>query len=126
MTAIISQGKAFKRLVRERMAKTGELYTEARARMLAGAAADPQASIARNLNVPRGRRVVASDIAPHALPLHPPCNGKGWVKRAGEAVPCRCSTKRFLAAHPEIIMDDEGIAWWPAEKVDPSDGGQAA
>jgi hypothetical protein len=125
MTAI-SQGKAFKRSVRERMAKTGEPYTVARARMLAGAAADPQASISRNLNVPKGRRVTAADIAVYARPLHPPCNGKGWVRRAGEAVPCRCTTKRFLEANPQIIMDDEGIAWWPAEKADPSDGGQAA
>lgn len=85
----------------------------------------PAPSIARNLDKPKGREVTPADVAPHALPLHPPCRGKGLLGLRGDGRReiCKCATKRFLRAHPEVILEADGRAWWPAPKADPSDGG---
>jgi len=86
--------------------------------------------VARNLDKPKGRPLTLGDLTPFARPLHPPCAGRGAlgpeVSRSGKREVCRCATDRFLAAHPEVIMDDRGNAWWPAAPEDPSDGGAAA
>ena len=72
-----------------------------------------------------GKRVMVADLTPHALPMHPLCGGTG-IKRGTTNVTCKCAMKRFFKAHPEIILDATGAAWWPAkeEKADGrTDGG---
>lgn len=79
-------------------------------------------SPARNTNVEKGRPVTVNEITAHRLPLHEKCRAlKGLekiVKRPDGTrlgVPCACAHRRFLKAHPEVIIDDSGAAWWPAE-----------
>ena len=79
---------------------------------------------ARNAHVEKGRPVTANEVIAHRLPMHEKCRvGKGIVSIAMHedgtrtAVPCACATKRFFKAHPEIVIDDNGAAWWPAEEV---------
>ena len=67
----------------------------------------------RNAGRPRGRLVLAGDITAHALAGHAACGGRGQVN----GVACSCATKRFLRAHPEVIVVREGaamVAYWPA------------
>lgn len=65
----------------------------------------------RNVYYPRGREVTVDDVKAHALPKHQKCKG-GMVSKT---TPCSCATKRFLKAHPEVIIDSDGRAWWPAK-----------
>lgn len=68
----------------------------------------------RNVGTPRGRPVTVDDVRPYVLPKHGRCRGKGVVG----AVACKCAQKRFMKAHPEVIVDFEGKllrSWWPAE-----------
>lgn len=67
----------------------------------------------RNLHVPRGAAVTVAEVVKHALPKHSKC--VGGLERGSKTTPCICATRRFLKAHPEIIMDKAGSAWWPAE-----------
>lgn len=76
----------------------------------------------RNLHIDKGRQITIDDVRPYALAMHHPCRGNGvvgLVKDAeGKAVagrPCICATKRFFKAHPEIIMEANGAAWWPLD-----------
>lgn len=76
----------------------------------------------RNLHVEKGRQVVVNDITPHARAKCPTCKGKGIVSTAkgndGQAVsatPCRCATARMFKAHPELIIERSGAAWWPLD-----------
>ena len=57
---------------------------------------------------------MVSDVTPYALPLHQKCR-QGIMRMSNPPVACACATKRFLRAHPEVILDDTGAAWWPAE-----------
>lgn len=76
----------------------------------------PAPTIARNQGAARGRPVTLGDVAPFRRPLHQPCAaGRGTVVRKGRREACACATKRFLRAHPELILDARGNAWWPAE-----------
>ena len=75
----------------------------------------------RNLHAERGRPVTAADITPYARQKCTDCKGKGLVGRrsAGEVhgvEPCACASKRFIKAHPEIIIDAQGVAFFPAEE----------
>lgn len=87
----------------------------------------------RNLHVERGRPVTAADITPYARQKCGDCKGKGLVGRrsAGEVhgiEPCACASKRFIKAHPEVIIDVQGVAFFPAEEPKPepeADGGPA-
>ncbi len=84
-------------------------------------AADPS----RNTHKEKGAPVTANEIAAYRLPLHDKCRrGKGLtvLEAAGDlprrAVPCKCAMKRFLKAHPEIIVERTGAVYWPAPEVD--------
>lgn len=62
------------------------------------------------------------EIRAHRLPMHEKCRqGRGIVKYVTRpdgtklGVPCKCAHKRFMKAHPEIIIDETGAAWWPRE-----------
>ncbi len=80
--------------------------------------ATPAPDPSRNLHVEKGRAVMVSDIQPHALQMHEKCRGRGVVAIVDggtRAIPCKCATKRFLKAHPEVIIDKSGAAWWPAK-----------
>jgi hypothetical protein len=88
----------------------------------------------RNLHAERGRPVTAADITPYARQKCSSCRGKGVVGRrsAGEVhgvEPCVCATKRFIKAHPEVIIDAHGVAFFPAEEpkdeAPTADGGPA-
>jgi hypothetical protein len=77
----------------------------------------PAPSIARNLDKARGPQVLASQVRAHALPFHPACNGTGVRNKVGAGGArqiCKCATKRFLRAHPELIVQADGQCWWPA------------
>lgn len=85
-----------------------------------GAPPDPS----RNAHVEKGRPVAAREVALYRLPLHEKCRvGRGILSIIGHedgsrtAVPCKCATKRFFAAHPEVIIDKAGAAWWPAKEA---------
>lgn len=79
-------------------------------------------SIARNQDQPRGREVTLADVSPYALQLHGPCRGKGAVLQpSGGYVACKCATKRFLAAHPELVLDEGGRAFWPVKPPETTD-----
>jgi len=71
---------------------------------------------ARNPGVPRGRPVTVGDISGYALSGHQECRGRGMIGLVeGKARPCKCATKRFLKAHPEVVVDGAtGEAFWPA------------
>lgn len=76
----------------------------------------------RNSHVERGRPITVADVAPYARQKCQKCRGKGMVgvKLSEDgtpvsATPCKCATVRFFKAKPEIILDEEGRAWWPAE-----------
>jgi hypothetical protein len=77
-----------------------------------GAPPDPS----RNAHVERGRVVMVSEVQPYALPMHQKCR-QGIVRRTDPPVACACATKRFLKAHPEVIVDKDGRAWWPAKVI---------
>lgn len=72
-------------------------------------------SPAYNVHLPKGRAVMVSDIQPYALPMHQKCK-QGIIRRTVPPVACACATKRFLKAHPEIIIDETGAVWWPAKE----------
>jgi len=66
----------------------------------------------RNAHLPRGRAVTVGDIQAYAMPGHGKCGGRGVVGR----VACSCATKRFMRAHPEVIVVREGDllgVYWP-------------
>ena len=72
----------------------------------------------RNAGVPRGRPVTVGDISGYAQSGHQPCKGRGvlGIWQGDKALPCKCATKRFLKAHPEVIVDGPtGQAWWPVQ-----------
>lgn len=83
-------------------------------------AADPS----RNVGKEKDRAVTVNDIAAHALPMHQKCRGKGQrvLEAAGllprRAVACGCAMKRFLKAHPEIIIERTGAVFWPKKEAD--------
>jgi len=68
-----------------------------------------------NEGKPKGRQVTVADLVPYALQMHPLCGGKGIV-RGTNNVPCKCATKRFFKAKPNVILDATGAAWWPAKE----------
>lgn len=81
-------------------------------------------SIARNTHVERGRPVTVDEIRQYRLPMHEACRqlrGLTHIVRteSGErrGVPCKCAHKRFMKAHPEVIIDATGAAWWPKEEA---------
>lgn len=89
--------------------------------MRAGTPAADAPDPSRNQETPKGRAVTAAEISPYALPLHLKCRGKGVVGYRGQgeertAVPCACATKRFLRAHPEVVVDRDGRVWWPEDR----------
>jgi len=66
----------------------------------------------RNANIPRGRDVKLSEVQAYALRGHSKCGGTGAVGR----VACSCATKRFMRAHPEVVVVREGEllgVYWP-------------
>ena len=87
-----------------------------------GSAKGAPRSPARNTHKERGAIVTLDEIRAHRLPLHEKCRrGSGivsYVVRDGKklGVPCKCAHKRFMKAHPEVIIDKDGAAWWPAEE----------
>ena len=77
--------------------------------------------IARNINKRRGPQVTLPEIAACAKPTCPSCNGTGVLRQypvgRPEAVTergCGCAAARFVRQHPEVIVSEEGYAWWPA------------
>lgn len=78
------------------------------------------ADISLNTSKPKGKQVMVGEVAPYALQMHPPCRGTG-IQRGTRDVPCRCATLRFFKAHPEIIIEASGQAWWP-QKEEKTDG----
>lgn len=72
----------------------------------------------RNLGKEKGPPVLAEEVLEYADEDHFPCRGTGSRRFGGKRTkqPCRCSTKGFLEAHPEVIIERDGRAWWPATK----------
>jgi len=112
--------KREKKVAREQKARAKVTARRERlqAAMEAAAAPDPR----RNLHLERGRPVVVNDITPYARAKCGKCKGRGIVGMSSDAEgnkvgahPCRCSTVRFYRVHPEIIVDETGRAWWPAD-----------
>ena len=65
----------------------------------------------------RGEPVTGIQVAPYALDGHTKCHGSGFVRRAGKPTRvCTCAQKRFMKAHPEVLIDSAGAAWWPKKK----------
>lgn len=80
-------------------------------------------TLARNTHVERGRPVTVDEIRAYRLPLHEACRqlrGLTHIVRTEDGarlgVPCKCAHKRFMKQHPEVIIDEKGAAWWPAEE----------
>lgn len=91
-----------------------------------GAPPDPS----RNVHVTKGRIVTVDEIIAHRMPLHEKCRQlKGLAKIVRRAdgtrlgVPCKCAHKRFMLAHPEVIIDKTGAAWWPAKEDSSAEAG---
>lgn len=59
----------------------------------------------RNAGSPRGRAVPVGDVAAHALSGHSKCRGTGML---GARMACACATRRFLKAHPDVIVVPDG------------------
>lgn len=103
-----------------------------RARAKARAAAARQAispTPARNVQKEPGRPIEVRDVAPYARAMCPKCKGQGMVgyRKVGEtrgAEPCKCATTRFWKAHPEIIVTEKGVAYWPVGET-PEDRAKA-
>src|SRR5215831_7951915 len=81
-----------------------------------------QALAARNVHKEPGRAISVNDVIPYARPGCQKCRGKGIVgyRKVGEtrgAEPCACATKRFWKAHPEIIVTEKGLAFWPSDEA---------
>lgn len=72
-------------------------------------AAPPDPS--QNLHVAKGAPVTVDEVRAHGLPGCASCSGAGRTPRG---VICSCATRRFMKAHPEIIVDRVGYSWWPA------------
>lgn len=68
----------------------------------------------QNLHVEKGAPVTLEEVRAYVLPGCATCSGRTGLGRDGK--PCACATRRFMKAHPEIIMDRVGHAWWPAAK----------
>jgi hypothetical protein len=75
----------------------------------------------RNLHRDKGVPLTTVEVLQHAKPGHLACRSTlvkpaGVVrdKKTGALTYCRCATERLLAAHPEVIIDESGKAWWPA------------
>lgn len=72
----------------------------------------------RNTHIEKGAQVIGNDVTPHAREKCGKCRGKGlrfsFERRRNEA--CACATKRFLEAHPEVIVEKNGALWWPAKQ----------
>lgn len=69
----------------------------------------------RNLHKHRGAAVTVPEVLKHKLRGCGPCRGTGLEgDPTTSTTPCVCATRRFLKAHPEIVMDRAGSAWWPA------------
>jgi len=82
-------------------------------------------AVERNVDVPRGRPVKTGDVSAYALGGHSKCRGTGMV---GAAEACSCATKRFMRAHPEVIVVREGDllgVYWPLKvaETEAKDGG---
>lgn len=71
------------------------------------AKADPS----QNVHVERGPAITLEEVRAHALDGHASCRSTPGLAKDGK--PCTCATKRFFRAHPEIVVDDKGFAWWP-------------
>jgi hypothetical protein len=70
--------------------------------------ADPS----RNLGKERGRPITLADASSYASPACLRCRSRrGYDAKKNQI--CRCATKGFLLAHPEVIVDRAGKAWWP-------------
>lgn len=65
----------------------------------------------QNLHVAKGASVTVDEVRAYGLPGCVSCSGTGRTPRG---VICSCATRRFMKAHPEIIVDRVGYSWWPA------------
>lgn len=71
---------------------------------------------ARNLMSPRGPRVTVAEMQCYGYALcQRGCRGTGLER---PQVACACATRRFLKAHPEVIVDPEANVWWPERRGD--------
>lgn len=110
---VVSRGQSWPRAPRSDRGGNIQVVAKFKARRGRAKGAPPDPS--RNAHVERGRVVMVSEVTPYALPLHQKCR-QGIVRRSDPPVACACATKRFLKRHPEVIIDEKGAAWWPAEE----------
>lgn len=94
------------------------------------AAHHPAPDIRRNTHLDKGRAVSLGDIRPYARQKCARCKGRGLdhvVKNdEGEIIgaePCKCAHERFMRAHPEVIVEASGAAFWPDDPARPLTAG---
>lgn len=77
----------------------------------------------RNIHKRRGAQVTLEEIAKCAKPACKKCNGTGVIlqrltgskpEEPPTQIGCGCAAKRFVEAHPEVIVSEQNYAWWPA------------
>ncbi len=71
-------------------------------------------TIEQNLDVPKGKPVTFMDLMKFGRAGCRNCKGRGAnLLINGLESPCACATKRMFKAHPELIVEANGNAWWP-------------
>jgi len=76
-----------------------------------------KAGPARNQHLGQGQVVTVADIKKHAFAgCQKGCRGSGLMPYQPGEQPraCECATRRFLKAHPNLVIDERANAWWPA------------
>ena len=77
----------------------------------------------RNAGAARGAALTVKEVLEHAKPGHFACRARegkpaGIVRTAGAMTYCKCATAGLIKAHPEVIIDESGAAYWPAPDED--------
>jgi hypothetical protein len=79
----------------------------------------------RNIHRKVGRQVTQEEVLVHARPGHRMCKaitgkpaGVVFDPRKGTYHFCKCATEGLIEEHPEVILYEDGRAFWPAEDED--------